>query len=250
VVHEAAATGFGRSADAYERGRPDYPDAAIDWLWDRLELTGGSHALDVGAGTGKLTSPLVERGARVIAVEPVGAMRERLVAAIPGAKAIGATAESLPLAAGSVDAVVAGQAFHWFATEVALDSFHRVLRPTGRLGLIWNRRKLDDPLQAAISELLDPLRGDTPHHASELWRRPLERSELFTPIGSHEVEFAQELDEQGLVDRVGSTSFVAALAEADRVELLDRIRALAAGAETLRLPYTCEAFAYQRVHRP
>lgn len=246
MVHEAASTGFGRSADAYDRARPAYPARAVDWLWETLGLEAGSSVVDVGAGTGKLTAPLAERGARVTAVEPVASMRERVGTAAPAATAVEGTAEDLPLAAGCADAVVVGQAFHWFANERALAEFHRVLRPDGGLVLIWNRRNLDDPLQAAISELLEPLRGAAPRHASGAWRRPLERTALFEPTAEVEVEFVQELDQQGLVDRVGSTSFVAALSEERREPLLQRVRELAVGSDTARLAYICEAFAYRR----
>jgi SAM-dependent methyltransferase len=247
MVHEAASAGFGRAADAYERGRPQYPAAAVDWLGRALCLSPGDQAIDVGAGTGRLSAALVERGARVLAVEPVAAMRERLAAAIPAARAEQGTAERIPAGDGCAGAVVAAQAFHWFATDAALSEFHRVLADGGCLGLIWNRRDLDDPLQAAISALLEPLRGDAPRHASGEWRRPLEASTLFEPTVEHEVDFVQELDRAGLIDRVASTSFVAALAQAPREELLGQAASLLGEGEIARLRYVCESFVYRRL---
>jgi SAM-dependent methyltransferase len=182
----------------------------------------------------------------MVAVEPVAAMRYRLEGTVPAARAVDATAEALPVAEGSAAAVVAGQAFHWFANDAALAEFHRVLQPAGRLGLIWNRRRLDDPLQAAISELIDPLRGDTPHYASDAWRAVFEHNELFSNEAEHELGFVQELDRAGLVDRVGSTSFVAALDREPREALLQRVAALVGEGETVGLPYLCEVFAYRR----
>jgi SAM-dependent methyltransferase len=245
LIHGAASAGFGRSADAYDRARPEYPAEAIDWLWEALELAGGTPVIDVGAGTGKLTRPLLQRGADVVAVEPVEAMRRRLVEAAPQAKALAGTAERLPIADATSHAVVAGQAFHWFANEAALAEFHRVLEPAGRLGLVWNRRRSEQPLQAAISKLLEPHRGDAPRHAFNVWRAVLTRTELFVGEGEHRVDFEQPLDEDGLVDRVGSTSFIAALADEQRSALLARVRRLARESAPIGLAYTSEAFAFR-----
>jgi ubiquinone/menaquinone biosynthesis C-methylase UbiE len=246
VVREAAERGFSRAADAYDRGRPEYPPEALDWLCERLRIAAGSEVADVGAGTGKLTRPLVERGVEVVAIEPVAAMRARLAAALPRARALEASAERLPLDDASIDAVVAGQAFHWFDGPRALDEFHRVLRRGAGLGLIWNRRRLDQPLQAAISELLEPYRGEVPRHDSDDWREAFERSDRFVGDGRHEVEFEQRLDQDGLVDRVGSISFIAVLAGGERDRLIGRVRELGAEHAPIRLAYSCEVFTYAR----
>jgi ubiquinone/menaquinone biosynthesis C-methylase UbiE len=115
-----ATTGFSAAADAYERGRPGYPEEAMAWVAERLGLGPGRDVLDLAAGTGKLTRALVPFGARVIAVEPIDEMREHLFAALPDIEAFDGTAESIPLPEGSVDAVTCGQAFHWFRVEQAL----------------------------------------------------------------------------------------------------------------------------------
>jgi ubiquinone/menaquinone biosynthesis C-methylase UbiE len=110
-----ATRGFETAGERYERGRPDYPAEAIGWLVAQLNVSDpGSRLLDVGAGTGKLTRPLLERGLAVIAVEPVEGMRATLRRTAPGADIRAGQAEALPLIAGEVDGVVAGQAFHWF----------------------------------------------------------------------------------------------------------------------------------------
>ena len=90
--------------------------------------------LDVGAGTGKFTTLLATTGATVVGVEPVDAMRAKIDALqLPTVRAVAGTAQAIPLPSGKLDAVVCAQAFHWFATREALDEFHRVLRPGGRL---------------------------------------------------------------------------------------------------------------------
>src|SRR5690349_6622753 len=152
-IHPAAAGGFATAADAYERGRPGYPEEAIAWMAERLDLREGRNLLDLAAGTGKLTRTLVPFGAHVVAVEPIDEMREQLFRALPDVDAFDGTAESIPLPDGSVDAVTCGQAFHWFRAEQALKEIHRVLRPAGGLALVWNVRDLSDPLQARVNEI-------------------------------------------------------------------------------------------------
>jgi SAM-dependent methyltransferase len=246
TVHRAARLGFEREAEAYERGRPDYPPAAIEWLVSELRLERGRVVADVGAGTGKLTRALVPAGAEVIGIEPVARMREVLAREVPSIRVLEGTAEALPLPDGSVDALVAGQAFHWFDGLAALVEFNRVLRPDGRLGLIWNRRRLEQPLQRAISEIIEPYREGTPQYGGGGWRRALEQSELFEQVDELTVPFEQDLDADHLVDRVGSTSFIAALGPQPRAEVLQRIRHLA-GKGLGPLSYMSEVFVFRRV---
>src|SRR4051812_24312774 len=137
-LHPAAAKGFTRGTDAYVRGRPDFPPAAIDWLLGDLALGPGKTVIDLGAGTGKFTRLLIETGAVVIAVEPSATMLERLARDLPGVAALRGTAQAIPLTEASIDAVVCAQAFHWFASAAALAEIRRVLKPGGMLGLIWN----------------------------------------------------------------------------------------------------------------
>jgi SAM-dependent methyltransferase len=232
-LHPAAATGFSRSADAYERGRPDYPAEAIDWLAGRLDLREGRTVLDLAAGTGKLTRALVRTGAEILAVEPLAEMRAAIG---PPARVLDGTAEAIPLEAGSVDAVTVGQAFHWFDPEPALAEIHRVLRPGRALALVWNTRVLTEPVHAAIDALISPYRANAPAHQDGTWRVELERSPLFGPIEERTFANEQRLDADGLADRVGSISFVAALDAPDRGAILEQVRALA-GDGTVALPY-------------
>ena len=203
-------------ADVYERARPGYPADAVAWISDRLDLREGRTVLDLGAGTGKLTRALLTTGARVIAVEPGDEMRARLERAAPGAEALRGAAEAIPLPDASVDAITVGQAFHWFRHGEAIPELHRVLRPGGGVGLVWNSRDRDNPLQKEISELIAPFVPPGRPDAEE-WPRPLRESELFGPLEEQRFSFVQELDPDTLAERIASVSFVAAAsAEAQR----------------------------------
>lgn len=246
TLHEAASRGFERQAEAYERGRPAYPPQATGWLAAELRLAPGRTVVDVGAGTGKLTRSLVPSGAVAIAVEPVAAMRGVLERELPGVEALDGTAESLPLDDAAADAIVAGQAFHWFDGQTALAEFCRVLRPGGRLGLIWNTRDRRQPLQRAIDELTEPLRGSTPSLGSGKWHAAFEGSALFEPVGERKVPFELALDPDTFVDRIGSVSFIAALDDERRGDVLERVRQLAAE-HPEAWSYVAEAYVFERM---
>ncbi len=152
-----------------------------------------------------------------------------------GVRALDGTAEDIPLAAATAGAVTVAQAFHWFDGPRALAEIARILRPGGVLALVFNRRRMEDEVHRRISELLEPHRGDTPAHATGDWHDAVEASTLFAPVATRSFDNAQALDGDGLVDRFGSVSFVAASADQERAELHAAIRALAAGASvTLR----------------
>ncbi|MER6027178.1 class I SAM-dependent methyltransferase [Streptomyces sp. NPDC001851] len=133
---------FGAAAAAYAEHRPDYAQAAVRWA---LEPALGPRVLDLGAGTGKLTATLVALGADVIAVEPDPAMLTELRRELPAVPALPGSAERIPLPDASVDAVLAGNAMHWFDMAVAGPEIARVLVPGGILAGLWNL--MDDQVE-------------------------------------------------------------------------------------------------------
>ncbi len=244
-VNRTAAEGFGRAAAAYERGRPGYPQAAIDWMVDQLGITPVSTVIDLGAGTGKFSRMMRSTGARVIAIEPVAAMRVELANAVPGVEVLDGTAEAIPCADGSADVVTAAQAFHWFNGAAALREIHRVLRRGGGLGLIWNRRDKRYPVQAAIDEIIRPYRGRAPSHERDQWREPMTVSALFDPAGERQFSHEQAVDVEGLVDRVLSISFIATLPDDERATVADQVRALV-DQTPITLPYLTDVYLFRR----
>jgi SAM-dependent methyltransferase len=223
-----ATRGFADS-DRYERGRPDYPAEAIATIVSELDLRAGRTVLDLAAGTGKLTRLLVPSGANVIAVEPIREMREK----ITGVVALAGTAERIPLTDNFVDAITVGQAFHWFDAGAALREMQRVLTPGGGVALIWNARDERQPLQASLSAIFNRYEGDTPRREQRDWKTVLADSGLFDRTRRVLFSHVQHVDEQAVVDRVLSVSFMASL-PADEQALVERdVRELAQGATEL-----------------
>jgi len=223
-----ATRGFADS-DRYERGRPGYPQAAVDTIVTELGLRPGRTVLDLAAGTGKLTRLLAPSGANVIAVEPVREMRDKL----EGFVALAGTAEHIPLTDAYVDGVTVAQAFHWFDADRALQEIHRVLRRGGGLALIWNARDERQPLQAALSEIFDRYEGDTPRRNQRDWKSLLAESGLFERSSRVLFEHVQPVDEQAVVDRVLSVSFMASLPREEQDVVEQEVRELAHDATEL-----------------
>jgi SAM-dependent methyltransferase len=247
ATHPTAAAGFGRAADAYERGRPGYPPEAVAHMASELGLGPGATVLDLAAGTGKLTRMLAATEATVIAVEPVEAMRRVLVAALPGVEVLEGTAEAMPVADGAVDAITVAQAFHWFDAERAFADIHRALRPGGGLGLIWNMFDTSVEWVAAMQALVHIHRRGEPQYGRSGWREALGASGLFGPVTEGTFGLVQELDTDGLLARIGSTSYIATLPDADRAQLFNEIRALVADLpRPLSLPYRTDTFVTRR----
>jgi SAM-dependent methyltransferase len=247
-VHRAAAIGFQASADAYERGRPGFPPEAIEALARGCQIEPGRLVVDLAAGTGKLTRQLLPFGANLVAVDPVEGMRRVFTERLPEVPVLAGTAEALPFPDGSLDAVVASQAFHWFDAVAAPREIRRALRTDGALGLMWNDRDDTVPWVAQLTELMAPYRGETPSYRTGRWRRGLDEGDLFTPLERSEFRYEQEMTVERLFERILSVSFMASLPESEQADVARRLRRLAetdpalAGRETFALPYRTDVF--------
>jgi SAM-dependent methyltransferase len=251
-VHRSAAVGFERAAEAYEHGRPAFPAEAIAFLTDRLRLDHGTTLVELGAGTGKLTRLLVPTGARIVCIEPVAAMRAALTAAVPGVETIDALAEDLPLPDRSADAAVAAQAFHWFDAERAVAELTRALRDGAGLALVWNVRDEGAAWVRAMSDLIEPFRGDTPGHRAMRWREAFERTDSFTPLARTSFGYGHRTTPDGIVDRTLSISFIAALPADERAAVAEGMRRLLAsdpdikGRAEIVFPYRTDVWTCDR----
>lgn len=196
---------------------------------------GARQVLDLGAGTGKLTTRLVERGLDVVAVDPIPDMLEVLRTSLPETRALLGTAEEIPLEDNSVDVVLVAQAWHWVDPERAIPEVARVLRPGGRLGLVWNTR---DERLGWVRELGRIIGSD-----GDGGRTQVQLLELFTDLAQHRVEWTSYLTPQALIDLVASRSYCITSPTEVRSRTLDEVRQLLAthpalaNATGLALPY-------------
>ncbi|WP_242911114.1 class I SAM-dependent methyltransferase [Actinomadura terrae] len=215
------AVSFGDSAAAYAEERPDYPDAAVRWVLEPVAGRAPLRVLDLGAGTGKLTGVLLRVGldaADVVAVEPDPAMLDELRRRVPGVRALAGGAEEIPLEDGSVDAVVAGQAMHWFDFDRALPEIHRVLAPGGVLGGLWNR---DDQTVPWVAEMKRVARSSVSFEKGS--PNPLLETEYFPEFERAEFPHAQRRTAESMAATIGTHSHVLVLDEAEREALMARL---------------------------
>ena len=252
-VHEVARVGFGREAEAYERSRPSYPPEAVAWLCRHLAMGPGTTVADLAAGTGKLTGLLVPTGARLIAVEPLEGMHRVLRRVVPGVPVVAGTAEALPFRASSLDAVTVAQAFHWFDADKAFAELARVLRPGGRVGIVWNARDRSVDWVDRAWAIMDRVERTAPWRDHENWRESAFGDRPgFGPM--HEATFRHEhpTTHEGVVDRIRGVSHVAALPPDDQRRVLDEVRELLAGhpqtkgRDELRIPYRVDCYWTER----
>lgn len=247
-IHHAAAEGYQANADRYVKGRPDYPPEITTWLRDTIGLHAGMTVIDLGAGTGKFTPRLLETGAQVIAVEPVAQMLEKLSAALPQVKTLAGTAESIPLPDESVDAVVCAQSFHWFATPKALAEIQRILKPGGKLGLVWNMRDARVSWVRKLNQIVDRHEGDAPRFYTGEWRKLFPFKGLDALQGQVFMLGHQGAVEDVIFNRVRSTSFIAALPLEQQEQVIEQIRQLVAeegelqGKDSVTVPYQTKAY--------
>jgi ubiquinone/menaquinone biosynthesis C-methylase UbiE len=230
------AASFGRVVEDYDRGRPNYPEATVEWM-----VGDARRVVDLGAGTGKLTRSLVAPEREVVALEPQEPMIKQLHATLDGAIAACAGAEAIPLTSGWADVVVVAQAFHWFDQQRALPEIARVLRSGGRLSLVWNVR---DESVGWVAELTRITGRDN----STSTRMGLDPTPYFGGFETLRFPTVQVMNGDTLVAHVRSRSNVAAMPDSERTAVIDAVVQLCsthpdvAGKQTIEFPYVTEAY--------
>ena len=220
---------FGAAAAAYAEHRPGYAEAAVRWALEPVRDRPPVRVADIGAGTGKLTETLVRLGAVVTAVEPDPKMLAELRRAMPGVRSVPGSAEDLPLPDASVDAVLAGQAMHWFDMDRAIPEIARVLRPGGVLAGLWN---VDDDRVGWVAELAAISKRQS-SVTLRRWHDGLGRSRqerlaeasggLFGAAEVGEFGHGQVRTADSLQATIGTHSHLLVLDEAERAALLARV---------------------------
>ncbi len=274
-IHEKAAVGFGRSAEAYERGRPEYSDEAVRFVADHLRDFASPNleegvpprslsVADLAAGTGKFTKVLSSLNPAVIssitAIEPVAEMRAKIKDLARVSVTAEGTAEKIPFASASFDVVTVAQAFHWFDAPIALREIHRVLKPGGMLLMIWNVRDETHSWIREMTELMVPYEGSAPRYRTMNWRRAFDadhssKSPHFTSLEFTKFNHLTVGTKATMLDRVASVSFIASLSPSDRDDLMRQMSDLyerhlsEAGATDgkIAMPYETHIFTCRRI---
>jgi SAM-dependent methyltransferase len=232
---------FGPAADLYDRMRPAYPPAAMEWALGPDPL----RVVDLGAGTGILTRVVQGLGHEAVPVEPDEGMRARLVRSTPGVTPLAGSAERIPLPDGSLDAVVAGQSYHWFDPEPAHREIARVLKPGGVFAPVWNIRDDSVPWVAALSEIAN----GAERAGSGVYEGELEHDfgPDFGPVERAHFPHQVQMNADGLVRLIATRSYYLTAAPDRRAGIEAAVRDLAASLpETFAMPYVTVTYRSRR----
>ncbi len=247
MTQDAHRLSFGAAAANYDRARPTYPAAALSWTLG----TERRRVVDLGAGTGLLSRVVAASGHEVIPVEPDPEMRAQLDAVTPGVHALDGSAEAIPMPDASVDAVLAGTAYHWFDPELAHPEMARVLRPGGVLAAIWNDRDRSTAWVAELSRLIGVHRNVSGRRAELDTSRSF--GPLFGDVTKHQFSHVVRQSPQGIADLVASRSTYLTATPAEQRRIRDQITELCAthpelaGRDAFDLPYLTTVYRAIRV---
>lgn len=239
IRHLGAA--FASGGDQYERLRPSYPDAAVDWLIG--ETPAGARIADVGAGTGKLTASLAERNVEVVAVDPSDDMLAQLRQRLPAIRTQLGTGEATGLPDDYVDLVCFAQSWHWVEPEAGAAEIVRICRPGGSAAWVWSFMDTHVEWVAELSAIWHTLTGA---EATDASRHTPQLTSAFGPIESITVDWTETMTPADLVALATTRSYYLTASPQDQQRVrTDSSRLLAerfASAETVELPYRTHCF--------
>lgn len=257
------AQNYSNVAKTYDLSRPDYPDDSIVELMKDLTLTSATTVLDLGAGTGKLTKALLKKLYPLIdleeesipnfyAVEVSAGMRDQFTNQFPGVPIFAGLAENIRLSSESLDIVVVGTAFHWFKGRDSLAEIARVLKPDGRLGLIWNMMDPDCLWVGELRALLDP-HGQ--NHDTVPWANAFLGTTLFTnPLNRRKTfRYTMSATVQEVINSLLTFKAAAAMSMPARSQFIEKAREIlrkvliASDKSVLDLPYRVELYTCEKI---
>jgi ubiquinone/menaquinone biosynthesis C-methylase UbiE len=234
-VNAISAQGFEKAATVYEEARPSYPNEVIDLIKSLCDKP--NIIIDLGAGTGKLTRLLGPLDAReIIAIEPTSSMRENLQKIPIITKIIDGTAEHIPFENNTIDMIICGQSFHWFANHRALAEINRVLKPNGLLILVWNFQDNSEREWAKkISDYIDSFGPvGAMRFKSMEWKKAFDNQTFFSALQHKQFKNNHRATRDLLLKRILSTSFIAALPSEQQTKLIDEIQKMMENEEEVR----------------
>jgi SAM-dependent methyltransferase len=219
---------FSTRVENYIRYRPRYPKGVFKTLRDRCQLSKSSVIADIGSGTGFLAEGFLSLGCLVYGVEPNRSMREageRLLQGYPRFRSIPGTAEETTLAATSVDFVTAGQAFHWFDLDKARREFRRILKPSGWVALVWNKRRGESyPLGAGYEKLIETYGANYENVTHKQLGDEIIRAFLDQAFEVETFENGQSFDFEGFKGRLLSSSYAPEVGQPGHEPMLVELR--------------------------
>ncbi|WOE30575.1 MULTISPECIES: class I SAM-dependent methyltransferase [unclassified Acinetobacter] len=253
-LHPSAQKGFSLAAERYQQARPHYPENITYWLKNHLQLTPNHIILDLGSGTGKFLPYLQQITSHIIAIEPISAMLEQLKISYPHIQTQQAYSHQLPFSNEFADAITCAQSFHWFAQPETLTELYRVLKPNAQLILIWNQRDIDIAWVKQLDDVLQTLESDTPRYHSHQWKKVFEQQTQFKPIAETTFSLSHHgTVEQVVLQRLLSTSFIAALPHAEQNKLKQQFADIVythtgkTAQDEIDFPYTTHVYAFQKI---
>ena len=252
-LHPAAQHGFSSAAKLYQDVRPNYPQDIIVWLTQDLQLNEQSKVIDLGAGTGKFLDYLKQATANIVAVEPIAEMLEQLKIVHPEVQTQQAFSHQILLNSNSIDAILCAQSFHWFANNETLAEIHRLLKPDGHLGLVWNQRDESVDWVKALADFIAEYETDTPRFHSQEWQKVFLDQKLFKLENEKKFSHHQTGSVENVVSkRLLSTSFIAAMPALKQLELKLKFEEIVEqftgkkAQDEISFPYQIYAYHYRK----